>query len=129
MYTINTKEVKEEPLTKGDAQRVTVKYLIDESHGSEKFYLREYSVAPGGHTRLDKHVYEHQVYILRGGGMMREGSEPNVRMRRVEPGDAIFIPSNQVHQFLNTTDEPLVFLCLKGAENLYVTQSSEMGGK
>jgi quercetin dioxygenase-like cupin family protein len=56
-------------------RKVRVRYLIDEQHGSSRFALRLYAVDKGGHTPLDEHAYEHQVYILGGRGMLRELKE------------------------------------------------------
>ncbi len=116
---VNLEQVAFEELKKPGASKVRVKYLLDERHGSDKFFLRCYYVEKGGHTPLDKHVYEHQVYILQGEGLVREGSEQVPVMRRIAPGDSIYIPTNAVHQFINERDAPLVFLCLKVSPKLY----------
>ena len=43
-----------------------VKYLIGRTDGAQKFFLRHYTVESGGYALLDRHPYEHQVYILEG---------------------------------------------------------------
>jgi len=106
-------------MEKKGAEKVQVQYLIDDRHGSERFALRLYTVQKGGHTPLDQHTYEHQVYVLSGHGLLKQSEEPNSALRELRPGDTIFIPSDAVHQFSNTRDEPLIFLCVKGNPKLY----------
>jgi quercetin dioxygenase-like cupin family protein len=65
-----------------------------------------YTLEKGGHTNLDQHEYEHQMYILKGRGVLKKrGGDMPLR-----PGDAVFIPANSPHQFINQYDEPLVYL-------------------
>lgn len=111
-----------EDMTKRGARDVKVQYLIDEQHGSNRFALRLYTVLKGGHTPLDQHNYEHQVYVLSGHGLLRESEQNQSALRELREGDAIFVPSNAVHQFLNKHDEPFVFLCVKGNPKLYENQ-------
>jgi len=118
MYIVNLEQKKEfEALSKEGAERVRVKYLIHKSAGAEKFFLRYYVVDKGGHTPLDTHAGEHEVFIVKGKARVR-GSD---RVYEVGPKDAIFIGSNEVHQFVNIGDEPLEFLCVRGADELYTT--------
>jgi quercetin dioxygenase-like cupin family protein len=119
VFITNADGVQFEDLARNGAENVKVRYLIDERYGSNHFSLRLYSVERGGHTPLDQHDYEHQVYILGGGGQLRGQGENGQVLRAIHVGDAIFIPSNAVHQFINERDEPLVFLCVKGSPTLY----------
>ena len=107
-----------EALSKASAEKVRVKYLIDKAAGAEKFFLRYYSVEKGGRTSLDKHAAEHEVFIMKGKGRL-VGSE---REYDVGPGDAIFIGSYELHQFVSTGSEPLEFLCVRGADELYIAE-------
>ena len=123
IFTVNADRVPIEDLAKQGADRVQVRYLIDERHGSNRFALRLYTVQKGGHTPLDQHEYEHHVYVLSGQGLLRETKQNSLGVRSVREGDAIFIPSNAVHQFINERGEPLVFLCVKGNPSLYSASS------
>ena len=64
--------------------------------------------APGGCTPFHKHEWEHEVLILSGEGIVKEGNEEH----RITSGDAIFAPAHKEHQFMNTGKETLSFLCL-----------------
>jgi len=116
---INSSNVRDEDLAKEGADKVRVKYLIDERHGSRNFALRLYTLAKGGHTPLDEHLHEHQVYVLSGRGLVRQSNEGGSSKLTLQRGDTIFVPSNAVHQFSNEQDEPFVFLCVKGNPDLY----------
>lgn len=124
VFLVNAKSVPVEDLTKQGAKDVKVQYLIDEQHGSNRFSLRLYTVSKAGYTPLDQHKYEHQVYVLSGRGLLRETEQNRSVSREIREGDAIFVPSNAVHQFFNEHDEPFVFLCVKGNSNLYDTESA-----
>ena len=116
---IKSGAISAEDLHKKDARNVTVKYLIDERQGANRFSLRLYTVGKGGQTPLDRHEYEHQVYILSGEGILRTNNDTGAIKQAVRAGDAIFIPTNAVHQFINEADQPLIFLCVKGNPQLY----------
>jgi quercetin dioxygenase-like cupin family protein len=122
---VSLKDVKGEPLTKGNARGTWVKPLIDQRHGATKFYLRVYEVEPGGQTPYDQHPYEHEVFVLKGRAHLLTVVDGVPVMQEVKEGDAVFIASNQVHQFLNTGQELFQMLCVKGAEHLY---TSDAGG-
>jgi quercetin dioxygenase-like cupin family protein len=118
IFTVNAFSVPVESLTKVGAKKVRVRYLIDERHGAHRFALRLYAVEKGGHTPLDEHAYEHQVYVLSGRGLIRQ-SKKRSPLKPLQAGDTVFIPSMAVHQFSNESDEPFVFLCVKGDPILY----------
>jgi quercetin dioxygenase-like cupin family protein len=103
------------------AEKVQVKYLINKPAGAQNFYLTYYSVEKGGHTPLDNHVNEHEVFIMRGRGRLVGADEEH----ELTPGDAIYIKSNEVHQLVNTGEEQLEFLCVKGTDELYASRNSD----
>lgn len=115
---VNASAVPVEDFMKDGAEKVRVRYLIDERHGSDRFSLRLYTLEKGGHTPLDEHAHEHHVYVLSGKGLLRLSKETRP-LRALKAGDTIFIPSRAVHQFSNEFDEPFVFLCVKGNPALY----------
>ena len=114
-YFVDPSRVKGKPLERDGAHGVSVKYLVGKGEGASKFFLREYHVAPGGTTSFDRHPYEHEVYVLKGTARVRVGSV----MKDVKQGEAVFVPSNREHQFKNAGRGELVFLCVKGSEELY----------
>ena len=119
IFLVSAANVPVEKLDKKGAEKAQVQYLIDERHGSDRFALRLYTVQKDGHTPLDQHRYEHHVFVLKGEGLLRQSKAADVSLKTLKRGDSIFIPSNAVHQFSNTRDEPFVFLCVKGNPQLY----------
>ena len=115
---VNASAVPVEDFMKDGAEKVRVRYLIDERHGSDRFSLRLYTLEKGAHTPLDEHAHEHHVYVLSGKGLLRLSKETRP-LKALKAGDTIFIPSRAVHQFSNEFDEPFVFLCVKGNPALY----------
>lgn len=77
--------------------------------GAKRLQLRLFTIDIGGYTSLEKHAHEHEVFILRGKALVRGGDQEVV----VNPGDVIFIPSYENHQFKNIGDEPVEFICTK----------------
>ncbi len=81
--------------------------VIGKRDGAVNFGMRYYEIAPGGQTSFDRHDHDHGVYVLRGTARLLMGWE----MYEIGPGDIVYIPPNEQHQFENTGDEPLSFLC------------------
>lgn len=90
------------------AEGVSVRWLITEETGAPNFAMREFTVQPGGSTPRHTHPWEHEVYILAGeGAVFGEGGE-----EQIAPGDVVFVPPDEEHQFRNIGAEELRFLCL-----------------
>jgi quercetin dioxygenase-like cupin family protein len=90
------------------AEGVKVRWLITEETGAPNFAMREFALEPGGSTPRHAHPWEHEVFVLAGKGTVsgEVGDEP------VKPGDVVFVPQDEEHQFRNDGDEELRFLCL-----------------
>lgn len=90
-----------------EARGVTVRWLISREDGASNYYMRVFEVSPDGYTPLHRHSWEHEVYILNGEGEVvgEAGSIP------LGPGTAVFIPGEELHQFRNTGQELLRFIC------------------
>jgi len=90
------------------ASGVRIRWLIDEKSGAPNFAMRQFEIAPGGYTPLHTHDWEHEVFILVGSGIVagNDGKSP------FAPGDVIFMPGGEAHQFRNTGTDPVSMLCL-----------------
>jgi quercetin dioxygenase-like cupin family protein len=82
--------------------------LISPADGETSFAMRRFTLGVGGHTPYHTHPWEHQVFILAGTGEVRftGGSQS------VEPGDYVFVPPMDEHQFANTGAVPFEFICV-----------------
>lgn len=109
MYVTSVEKAREYTVDVEGASKVKVKCLLHKGVGAKRLQLRLFTIEVGGYTPLEKHVHEHEVFILQGRAIARGGSQEVVVTR----GNVIFIPSYEEHQFKNIGDEPLQFLCTK----------------
>jgi len=107
-YRVNVEKKEDAPVKEEGAEGVKIKWLIDKSVGAPTFAMRHFTVQPGGHTPLHKHDWEHEVYVLEGEGFVRHQDQEYP----IRPGDAIFVPPNQLHQFRSAGSSHLQFLCM-----------------
>ena len=91
------------PGTKG----VSMAVMVGRDDGAPNFALRHFRVEPNGHSPRHSHDYEHEVFIVSGGGSAYfEGDE-----RPIGAGDVVYVPADREHQFM-AGDAGLEFLCL-----------------
>lgn len=95
-------------VTMPGAEGAQMRMLVGPAEGAANFHMRHFEVAAGGFTPHHQHDYEHEILILKGSGIAR--SEQGERPFRA--GDVIWVPANEMHQFRNTGDGPLEFICL-----------------
>ncbi len=108
MQVEHYEQVEQQPVDMEGAIGCSVRWLVGEENGAPNFAMRQFDVAPGGHTPRHTHPYEHEVFVLEGQGVVVEGEQEH----RLSPGAVVFVPPNEVHQFRNTGTMPLKFLCL-----------------
>ena len=82
--------------------------LIGPSDGKTSFVMRRFTLQAGGYSPYHTHPWEHQVYVLAGSGEVRFPGGPTP----VGPGDYVFVPPMDEHQFANTGDAAFEFLCV-----------------
>src|SRR5690606_28769183 len=100
--------VPAQPVEMEGAKGCTVRQLLSQADGTPTFAMRQFEVAPGGHTPRHSHDYEHEVFVLEGAGTVLEGNQ----QYPLTAGDVVFVRPNEIHQFRNTGDRPMKFLCL-----------------
>jgi quercetin dioxygenase-like cupin family protein len=88
--------------------KATKQVLIGEQEGAPNFVMRYFTIPPRSFSSLDRHEREHGVMIMNGRARVMLGD----RFEEVGPGDVVFIPGWEQHQFENLTDEPFTFLCI-----------------
>jgi len=108
MRVTHHEQVEQQTVLMKGARGCTVRWLISDCDGADNFAMRQFEVAPGGHTPLHSHPYEHEVYVLEGQGVVVEGKEEHP----LSAGDVVLVCPNEVHQFRNPSALPLKFLCL-----------------
>jgi quercetin dioxygenase-like cupin family protein len=90
------------------AEKVKIRWLINEKQGAPNFAMRRFEVAPGGSTPYHTHPWEHEVYVLEGDAVAVSKKSEN----EIGPGSVILVEPNEEHNFVNTGDKTLVFLCM-----------------
>jgi quercetin dioxygenase-like cupin family protein len=108
MKITNLKDVPVEKVELAGAKDCTVQLAITPRDGAPNFAMRVFQIAPGGHTPLHHHPYEHEIFVMEGTGTVwREGREVPL-----QPGDVLYIAPDEPHQFKNPGPQPFKFMCL-----------------
>jgi quercetin dioxygenase-like cupin family protein len=108
MKVVDFNDVKPEEVKEPGSKGVTVRWLISEKDGAPNFAMRLFEVEPGGFTPFHKHSWEHEVFVLKGKGILVTESE-NLPLKK---DDAAFVPLDEKHQFKNDSDEKFAFICV-----------------
>lgn len=108
MKIANLNEIPAEPVEMDGAKNCKVQLAVTPRDGAPNFAMRVFDVSPGGHTPLHHHPYEHEIFVMEGdGSIWREGTEVPLK-----PGDVLYVPADEQHQFKNTGTQPFKFMCL-----------------
>lgn len=108
MEVIPSSSIAFQPVTTEGACGAFIKELITDRDGAPTFAMRLFEIAPGGNTPLHQHPWEHEVFILSGQGELRGQNESHP----FREGDAVFVPPDELHTFVNTGEQPLRLLCM-----------------
>jgi len=107
MFLKNYRDVPAERPESG-AEGVSIRWLITEAEGAERFAMRHFELAPGGYTPRHSHDWEHEVFVLEGEGLVY-GADGTKRFKK---GDFLFIAPGELHQFRNDGTAPVELLCM-----------------
>jgi quercetin dioxygenase-like cupin family protein len=108
MLIRRAQEMTGQPMAMDGVQGVEMRLMVGRADGAANFSMRHFTVAPGGHTPRHSHNYEHEIYIVEGRGRVEQDGQFN----DISAGDVIFVEPNRTHQLVNSSHEPLKFLCL-----------------
>jgi quercetin dioxygenase-like cupin family protein len=101
-------EVTPAAVQENDIEAVTMRVVISEQDGAPNYIMRVFEVGPGGHTAYHTHKWEHEVYVLEGTGVVKQGD----REHPVEKDSIILVVPNEEHQFINTGPGAFKFICV-----------------
>jgi len=90
------------------AENVWVQWLITKEHGAKNYAMRLFTVAPGAAIPKHQHPWEHEIFVLKGRGIIGAGEEE----REVSEGNFVYIEPNVPHWYRNAGDEDWLFLCI-----------------
>ena len=91
-----------------DIEGVSMKVVISSDDGAPNYVMRVFDIQPGGHTAYHTHAWEHEVYVLEGKGMVRQGEKEHP----LEKGSFVLVPPEEEHNFANTGDGLFRFICV-----------------
>jgi quercetin dioxygenase-like cupin family protein len=97
-----------EPEKATEAEGVSFRVVIGEKEKAPNFVMRVFDVEPGASSPRHTHDWEHEVFILSGTGRVYGGGKEV----SLSPGFTVYVPPMEEHQFTNTGDEVLQFVCL-----------------
>jgi quercetin dioxygenase-like cupin family protein len=98
------RDVEAQPVLEG----VTMRVVIGPEEGAPFFNMRLFEVQPGRASPHHSHWWEHEVFVLSGQGVVKT-AEGDIA---IEHGSTVLVPGGEMHQFQNTGDGVLRFLCL-----------------
>lgn len=113
MKHVNVKDVPAEDAGPG-TKDAKIRWVVTEKDGAPTFIMRHFEIGAGGCTPLHEHAWEHELFIISGAGAVVGGAKEEP----FKPGDAIFIPGGEKHQFKNTGKELVSMLCFIPARKL-----------
>jgi quercetin dioxygenase-like cupin family protein len=87
---------------------VSVSKMVAESDGAPTAAMRLFEIEPGGHTPWHAHGWEHVIYAVEGKGALKTENGD----AEFGPGDAMLVEPGEEHNFVNTGDGPLRFICV-----------------
>jgi len=102
------------PVQMDGVKGVKMAVMLGREHGMPHFSIRQFQVEPGGHSPHHSHDYEHEVYIVQGGGTVLLGGKEHP----VKAGDVVYVPADEMHQFKAASAGPgnpaggMTFLCM-----------------
>lgn len=104
MYVVNVRDARESKTPHGKS----VRWLVTKEVGAPNFEMRYFEIGKESEPSESSHPWEHEVFVVKGEGMVRSGGVE----RKIEAGDALFIPPHEAHTFWNLREEPLGFICI-----------------
>ena len=109
----NLAEGEARPVQMDGVKGVKMAMMCGREHGAPHFSMRQFQVDPGGHSPRHSHDYEHEVFIVEGGGtVLLNGKE-----QPLKAGDVVYVPADEEHQFkaaegAGNAGPGLTFLCM-----------------
>ena len=101
-------ELKGVKVNADNVKGAAMKVLVGPEQGWEDHVMRVLEVEAGGYTPRHTHDWPHINYVIKGKGILHLNGEDKV----IEAGSYAYVPSNILHQFQNTGEEPLEFICI-----------------
>jgi quercetin dioxygenase-like cupin family protein len=90
------------------APGVLMRVVAGPAEGAPHFVMRVFEIQPGSSTPYHTHPWEHEVFVVSGNGTAKtENGETGI-----SEGNAVFVPSEEKHCFINTGNDLLRLICV-----------------
>ncbi len=113
LYISSVDEVSVNDVEMDGAVNVKIQWLVSKEMGPN-FALRRFILGPGGQTPYHSHGWEHEVFVLKGHGTLVTGEERDETP--ISYGSVSYVPGCSMHQFRNSGEGDLEFLCIVPVE-------------
>lgn len=100
--------VEEEKYDAPGFEGVVKNVLVGPREKAPNFIIRYFQLEPGGSSRLEHHPHDHGVVILNGEARV----QINENFENLGPLDVVYVAGNDLHQFVNTGEKTLGFICV-----------------
>lgn len=104
----NEKNVDKTKVNHPEAKNALMQVLIGPKDGWEDHVLRTFELDEDGYTPKHAHDWPHINYVLEGEGTLFLNGKKNP----IEKGSIAYVPAGETHQFRNTSNKPLKFICI-----------------
>jgi quercetin dioxygenase-like cupin family protein len=91
------------------SMQATIRWLIAEKDGAPHFAMRVIEIKlKGEKIPLHRHDYEHEIFVIEGGGDVLSPGGP----KPVAYGSYAYVAPGEEHGFENTGGQPFRFICV-----------------
>jgi quercetin dioxygenase-like cupin family protein len=87
---------------------VRIRWAIGQNVAAPNCITRIIEIDAGSATGYHTHPWEHEVVVLEGEGTVRDANGTAA----LEPGTCVYVEPSEEHQFLNTGESLLRFVCV-----------------
>lgn len=108
MIRKNIANVPSQEVTMEGASGTRIQWLFGADDGVPGFFMRRFTMAPGGSIPLHGHPWEHEIYILAGQAEVFTDTETIT----VTAGDALYVAPEEQHGYRTIGEVDLEFLCM-----------------
>lgn len=108
MIVGNIKDLIPEEVKAEGVSGATRRVLVGPREGWDGYVMRLFQLASGGHTPCHQHDWPHINYVTHGKGILHLEGQDLV----ITEGSYAYVPANAQHQFRNTGETPLEFICI-----------------
>jgi quercetin dioxygenase-like cupin family protein len=108
MYLEDAKNIESKAVNAPGAVNAFKQVLVGPLQGWDGWVMRQFTLGKSGCTPRHSHSWPHINFVVKGTGtLLLQGEE-----REIGPECAAYIPGGAVHQFKNTGESELSFICI-----------------